>query len=140
MQILPVKPGVQELIALWEKAKETEKTWNDYRLQVEATILAHYEQEINEIRSQLKQSTQLSESVKLGSLKIALGRTMKISQAEAALFCVAHPELVNIILKYEYKSANSGAVLGTMHAEGPLGSEVTKLVEINDSKPSFSKA
>ncbi len=140
MQLLTVKPGVEELIALWEKAKETEKTWSDYRLQVEATILAHYEQEINEIRSQLKQSSQLSESVRLGSLKIELGRTIKISQAEAALFCVAHPELVNIILKYEYKPASSKAVLGAIHGEGLLGSEVEKLVEIRDSKPSFGKA
>lgn len=140
MQALTIKPGVEELIALWHRSKETEKTWNDYRLQVEATILAHYEQEISEIRSQLKQSTQLSESVKLGSLKIALGRTMKISQAEAALFCAQHPELINVLLKYEFKPQNSSSLLGAMHADGKLGEEVTKLAELSDSKPSFSKA
>jgi uncharacterized protein (UPF0212 family) len=140
MQVLTIKTGIQELIDAWTKAKETEKTWQEYRLQVEAAILAQYEQEIEAVRAQLSQSTQLSETVKLGVLKIALGRTLKVSQAEAALFCVAHPELVNIIMKYEYKPANSAAVLGAMHAEGQLGSEVTKLVEISDSKPSFSKA
>ncbi len=140
MQVLPVKPGVQELISLWEKAKDTERTWNEYRLQVEAAILTHYEQELGEIRSQLKQSVQLSETVKLGSLKIAIGRTLKVSQAEAALFCAEFPELINVLLKYEFKQANSSSLLGAMHAEGKLGEKVSKLAELSDSKPSFSKA
>ena len=140
MQALLIKPGVQDLINAWLSAKETEKTWSEYRLQVENALLAHYEQEIGEIKAGLAQATQLTETVKVGELKIALGRTLKIEQTQAALFCSAHPELINIVLRYEYKAANSSSLLGAMFAEGKLGEEVSKIVEIKDSKPSFSKA
>lgn len=140
MQALVLKPGIQDLINLWHKAKESEKTWQDYRGQLEATICAHYEQELAEIKAALAQSTQLSESVKIADLKISVGRTLKVEQTQAALFCSAHPELINVVLKYEYKPSNSSALLGAMFAEGKLGEEVSKLVEIKDSKPSFSKA
>jgi hypothetical protein len=59
MQALITKPGVQELLDAWLKAKETERTWAEYRLQVEQAILAQYSDEVEAIRAQLKQSTQL---------------------------------------------------------------------------------
>lgn len=140
MQALTLKPGIQELIDSWHKAKDVEKTWNEYRVQIENTIAQHYEPEFAEIKAQLAQATQLSESVKIGDLKISLGRTLKIEQAQAALFCAQYPELLNVVLKYEYKPANSGSLLGAMFADGKLGEEISKIVEIKDSKPSFSKA
>lgn len=140
MQTLTLKPGIDEMINLWHRSKETEKTWQDYRGQLEATIVAHYEQELAEIKAALAQSTQLSESVKIADLKISIGRTLKIEQATAATFCAAHPELIGIVLKYKFEAANSASLLGAMFAEGKLGEEVSKIVEIKDSKPSFSKA
>lgn len=140
VQALPVKPGVQELIDLWHKSKETEKAWQEYRGQLEEAISKHYETEFLEVRAALAQSTQLSESAKIGDLKVSLGRTMKIEQAAAAGFCAAHPELIGVVLKYKFEAANSSSLLGAMFADGALGEQVSKIVELKDSKPSFSKA
>jgi hypothetical protein len=141
MSVFVLKPGVRDLIDGWHRAKEVEKTWQEYRLKCEEAILAQYPDELAELKGQLKQGTSLSQTVKLGDLKVSVGRTLKISQAEAAIFCMNHPELVNVLLKYEYKPANSAALLGAMHHDGKLGEEVNALIEsLNDSKPSFSKA
>lgn len=140
MQTLTLKPGIDEILNLWHRSKESEKTWIEYRGQLEATIIAHYEQEIGEIKAALAQSTQLSESVKIGDIKIAVGRTLKVEQVQAALFCAAHPELINVVLKYKFEPANSASLLGALFAEGALGQEVSKIVEVKDSRPSFSKA
>lgn len=140
MQTLTLKPGIDEIINLWHKSKESEKSWQDYRGQLEAAICTHYDAEFSEIRAALAQSTQLSESVKIGDIKVSIGRTLKIEQATAAAFCAAHPELIGVVLKYKFEPANSSSLLGAMFAEGRLGEEVSKIVELKDSKPSFSKA
>lgn len=140
MKTLTLKPGIDEIIKSWHAAKETERTWQEYRRQLEEVIASHYEQEFNEVRAQLAQSVQLSETVKLADLKVSVGRTMAIEQTQAAMFCSAHPELLGVILRYEFKPVNSSSVLGAAHAEGALGQEVTKMIEIKDSKLSFSKA
>ena len=140
MKALITKPGVDQLISGWHSAKEAEKSWAEHRRQIEVMIAEQYGVEVSEVTALLEQGTALSETLKVADLKISVGRTLSIEQAGAALFCAANPALVNVLFKFTYAAANSAAVLGAMHQDGPLGEEIRKIVEIKPSKPSFSKA
>ncbi|NCC41598.1 MAG: hypothetical protein EOM21_19700 [Gammaproteobacteria bacterium] len=140
MKTLSPVAGTQELIDLWQKAKDAELAWVNHRREVEARILDMNKDAIEEVKQSLEADRKLSTSVGLDGLELRVAREIELDQAEAALFAAAYPSLVTIVLKAEFKPVAKGVLSTIAKSETELGREVAAMVSFKDAKVSFSKA
>jgi hypothetical protein len=137
---IALKPGVKELLQNWIAAKNVIKDWTAHVAQLEALLVDNYQQEFNEIRGHLAQTTALSTTVSLeGIVEAKLARTLSIEQAQAALLLARHGELKGVLLNPEYKTVSSAHALGALLTEGALSDELKDVFKLKDSKVSFTK-
>lgn len=140
MKTIPVTPDLQRLLDAWYQAKEVEKNWSEYRRQVEDQILQANPELIASLDSALDNSTSLSQSAQIGSLKVEAKREIVLDQDQTAHVIAAHPDLWLSLFKAAYSTVSSRALFAVMGAQSPVAEAVKGLVSFKKSRPYFSVA
>ncbi len=138
MKTVPVTPELQQLLDAWHQAKEVERSWAEYRRQVEDQILAANPELIASLDSALDSSTALSQSAQIGSLKVEAKREAVLDQNQTAHVIAAHPDLWLSLFKATYSVVSSRALFAVMGAQSPVAEAVKGLVSFKKSRPYFS--
>lgn len=140
MKTVTPTPEMQQLIDAWYQAKEVEKNWAEYRRNVEDEIFKLNPELIASLDSALDNSTSLSQSAQIGSLKVEAKREVVLDQDATAHIIAAHPDLWLSLFKATYSTVSSRALFAVMSAQSPVAEAVKGLVSFKKSRPYFSVA
>ena len=138
MKTVTPTPEMQQLIDAWYQAKEVEKNWAEYRRNVEDEIFKLNPELIASLESALDNSTSLSQSAQIGTLKVEAKREIILDQDQTAHIIAAHPDLWLSLFKAAYSVVSSRALFAVMGAQSPVAEAVKGLVSFKKSRPYFS--
>jgi len=139
MQNLYVDDAAKAAISKWIEAKANEKGWAVVKKEAEAELIAHYKADFERIVDGLNETTNLTASVGLGDeMKVTVGSEIKVDQPEAVEFLRAHPAMLGVLFKAEYKPISSAVVISKLQAKDAIGMALAKVATFKERTPSFS--
>lgn len=138
MNNLYVDPTAQALIEKWKEAKANEAGWNAVRKEAEAALVEQYRTDFERLVDDLNKTTSLTTTIALGDLEVTVGNGLEIDQAAAAEFLRAHPAMLGVLLKAEYKPTSSAVVIGKLHMKDAVGNALAKVATFKDKTPGFA--
>ena len=128
--IVTTNPAVVKMQAEWERAKDAETQWKNYRLAVEAQIL----DTLKELGYDFPEKGKLP----LESLDIGFGLTRSWSQPCLGEVIVQHPELLHSTFKTEYKPVSNPVIDKLLRSPSVMAVDLAKCFEDKPKKPAFS--
>lgn len=133
---IDINPSAVQLIADWDKAKESEKAWAEYRRALEEQIYALHPGLIESLKATLNASTALSVSVVLGNvMKVELKRELVLDQQAAATMVANNPTLSGTLFKCTWAPTASRVVFGAMGGNTELAAELRQAVSFKEMRP-----
>ena len=133
---IDINPSAVQLIADWDKAKESEKAWAEYRRALEEQIYALHPGLIESLKATLNASTALSVSVMLGSvMKVELKRELVLDQQAASTMVANNPTLSGTLFKCTWAPTASRVVFGAMGGNTELAAELRQAVSFKEMRP-----
>jgi DNA-binding LytR/AlgR family response regulator len=140
MQNLYVDDVAKAAVSKWIEAKANEQGWAAVRKEAETELASHYQKDFEQIVDGLNDTTSLTTSVAIGDdLKVTIGNELKIDQPEAVEFLRAHPSMLGVLLKAEYRPISSAVVISKLHTVDEIGMALAKVIEFKPKTPGFSQ-
>lgn len=128
--ITTTNPAVSKMQVEWEKAKEAENQWKEYRLAIETQIL----ETLKELSYDLPEKGKLQ----LEMLNIGFGLTRSWSQPSLGELIVQHPELLHSTFKTEYKPVSNPVIDKLLRSPSAMAVDLATCFEDKPKKPAFS--
>jgi hypothetical protein len=126
-------------MAKWLEAKANADGWAAVKKEAEAELIAHYKGDFERLVDSLNETTNLTSTVAIGdALKVTVGNEIKIDQPEAVEFLRAHPAMLGVLFKAEYKPISSAVVISKLQAQDAIGMALAKVATFKEKTPSFS--
>jgi len=139
MNTLFADATVKAMASKWLEAKQNMDGWAAVKKEAEAELAKHYERDFERLIDSLNETTNLTTTVGLGDgLKVTLGNELKVDQPEAAEFLRAHPGMLGVLFKTEYKPISSAVVISKLHAQDAIGMALAKAISFKQKAFSFA--